>query len=406
MDGLRQGGGLVSAPWRTGRTAAALAVTFLVLAACAAQAQNYNEETIYSFRGSPDGANPYGGVTQDSAGNLYGTTYQGGHYNLGTVFKLDTAGKETVLHSFGGQQDGAYPMGVTLVLDSAQNLYGTTSDGGGGYGVIFTMNARGKETVLRILKQWNGATPYASVIRDADGNVYATAAAGGGENGGVVFKVTGVRKGKILHSFMGGEYGRYPEAPLVEDAKGNFYGTTYYGGSCCGIVFKLNKNGSETPLHSFTSGNGVDGFYPEAGLVLDGAGNLYGTTSQGGVGGINGGAVFKVDTAGNETVLHTFDGADGWSPGFGSLLRDSDGNLFGTTQGSGTGCQETCGSVFELTPKSGGGWTATVLYTFSGGSDGGAPLAGLIQDGAGNLYGTTSAGGAYGYGVVFKLSPK
>jgi uncharacterized repeat protein (TIGR03803 family) len=392
VDDLRQSRTLVSASWQAGSTAAALAAMFLVLAACAAQGQNYKEETIYSFRGSPDGANPYGGVAQDSAGNLYGTTYQGGHYNLGTVFKLDTAGKETVLHSFGGQQDGAYPMGVTLVLDSAQNLYGTTSDGGGGYGVIFKMNAKGKETVLRILKQWNGATPYAGVIRDADGNVYATAAAGGGENGGVVFKVTGVRKGKILHSFMGGNYGRYPEAPIVQDAEGNFYGTTYHGGGeDVGTVFKLNKNGSETPLHSFRTENGLDGYYPEAGLVLDAAGNLYGTTSQGGVGGSNGGTVFKMDKAGNETVLHTFEGSDGWSPGFGSLLRDSDGNLFGTTQGSGTGCQETCGSVFELTPKSGGGWTATVLYTFSGGSDGGAPLAGLIQDGAGNLYGTTSA---------------
>jgi len=380
---------------------------FLVLAACAAQAQNYNEETIYSFRGSPDGANPYGGVAQDSAGNLYGTTYQGGHYNLGTVFKLDTAGKETVLHSFGGQQDGAYPMGVTLVLDSAQNLYGTTSDGGGGYGVIFKMNAKGKETVLRILKQWNGATPYAGVIRDADGNVYATAQAGGGENGGVVFEVTGVRKGKILHSFMGGKYGRYPEAPIVQDAKGNFYGTTYYGGSTdscagCGIVFKLNKNGSETPLHSFTCANGVDGCLPEAGLVLDAEGNLYGTTSEGGVGGSNGGTVFKVDTAGNETVLHTFEGSDGWFPGFGSLLLDSQGNFYGTTEEGGEGGANGYGVVFKIDST----WKESVLYSFTGGEDGSTPMAGLIQDKAGNLYGTTAEGGAYGYGVVFKLSPK
>ncbi len=400
MDDLRQNRTSVSASWQARSTAAALAAMFLVLAACAAQAQNYNEETIYSFRGSPDGANPYGGVAQDSAGNLYGTTYQGGHYNLGTVFKLDTAGKETVLHSFGGQQDGAYPMGVTLVLDSAQNLYGTTSDGGGGFGVIFKMNAKGKETVLRILKQWNGATPYAGVIRDANGNVYATAAAGGGEDGGVVFKVTGVRKGKILHSFMGGMYGMYPEGPVVQDAKGNFYGTTHGGGDEDeGIVFKLNRNGSETPLHSFTCTNGVDGCLPEAGLVLDAAGNLYGTTSRGGVGGSNGGTVFKMDKAGNETVLHTFEESDGWSPGFGSLLLDSDGNLYGTTEEGGA---NGYGVVFEVDSTG----KESVLYSFTGGEDGSTPMAGLIQDRAGNFYGTTAEGGAYGYGVVFKLSPK
>ena len=400
MDDLRQSRSSVFASWQAGRTAAALAVTFLILAACAAQAQNYTEETIYSFRGSPDGANPYGGVAQDSAGNLYGTTYEGGPHNLGTVFKLDTAGKETVLHSFAGQRDGAYPMGVTLVLDSAQNLYGTTSDGGGGYGVIFKMNAKGKETVLRILKQWNGATPYAGVIRDANGNVYATAAAGGGENGGVVFKVTGVGKGKILHSFIGGKYGRYPEAPIVQDAKGNFYGTTYYGGTYQeGIVFKLNKNGAETLLHSFTCANGVDGCFPEAGLVLDAAGNIYGTTSQGGVGGSNGGTVFKMDKAGNETVLHTFEESDGWSPGFGSLLLDSDGNLYGTTEEGGA---DNYGVVFKIDSTG----IESVLYSFTGGGDGSTPWAGLIKDSAGNFYGTTAEGGAYGYGVVFKLSPK
>ncbi len=398
MDDLRQRRSSVSASWRAGSTAAALAVTFLVLAACATQAQNYNEETIYSFRGS-DGASPYGGLAQDSAGNLYGTTYQGGYHNLGAVFKLDTAGKETVLHSFGGQQDGAYPMGVTLVLDSAQNLYGTTSDGGG-YGVIFKMNAKGKETVLRILKQWNGATPYAGVIRDANGNVYATAAAGGGENGGVVFKVTGVRKGKILHSFMGGKYGRYPEAPIVQDAEGNFYGTTYHGGGeDVGTVFKLNKNGSETPLHSFRTENGLDGYYPQAGLVLDAAGNLYGTTSQGGVGGSNGGMVFKMDKAGTETVLHTFEESDGWYPGFGSLLLDSQGNLYGTTEEGGA---DNYGVVFKIDSTG----NESVLYSFTGGEDGSTPWAGLIKDRAGNFYGTTAEGGAYGYGVVFKLSPK
>jgi uncharacterized repeat protein (TIGR03803 family) len=374
----------------------ALAVVLLATVAVAAQArksQTYKEEVLYSFRGSPDGAFPGGGLVRDSAGNLYGTTYEGGPHNFGAVFKLDTTGKETLLHSFADQADGAYPMSVTLILDSAGNLYGTTYEGGGGYGVIFKMDAKGRETVLRIFKQWNGSGPFAGVIRDAMGNVYATTINGGSAGGGVVFKVTGPRKGKVLHDFVGYSYGYYPVAPLVQDTRGNFYGTTTGDN---GIVFKLNERGKETVLYTFTGE--PDGSLPYAGLILDAEGNLYGTTVFGGTS--NYGTVFKLDTTGKETVLYSFTGTpDGSQPGFGSLVMDAEGNLYGAT---GEGGSSNVGTVFELDTIG----KETVLYSFTGGKDGGTPGAGLIWDTTGNLYSTTGRGGDYGYGTVFRLTPQ
>jgi uncharacterized repeat protein (TIGR03803 family) len=221
----------------------------------------------------------------------------------------------------------------------------------------------------------------------------------------------------MLHKFTGNSDGILPEALLVADKAGNLYGTAYVGGANgVGIVFKVSLSGKETILYTFTGGS--DGCYPYPGVILDSAGNLYGVTSEGGDGFCNSGdgVVFEVDTAGNETVLHTFNGGDGAIPAS-ALLFDSQGNLYGTTAygGGGSGCGNLgCGTVFELSPGSGGEWSETVLYSFcslSNCADGQEPDTGpLVRDSAGNLYGTTYFGGAYPNcnggdtcGVVFKL---
>ena len=235
---------------------------------------------------------------------------------------------------------------------------------------------------------------------------------------------------QVLHSFnQNGTDGFYPSAGLIFDAAGNLYGTTPAGGSgCvpyfgCGTVFELTPTAyvgwTERVLYSFCVGNCDDGSQPFAGLIFDAAGNLYGTTHRGG--GFNLGTVFKLSPNGNggwtETVLHSFSyGTDGIYPSAG-LIFDATGNLYGTTTegGTGSGCgNDGCGTVFELSPNGNGGWTETVLYSFcsqTNCTDGATPVAGLILDAVGNLYGTTNAGGnffsncPYLCGTVFKLSP-
>jgi uncharacterized repeat protein (TIGR03803 family) len=223
------------------------------------------------------------------------------------------------------------------------------------------------------------------LIQDAAGILYGTTTQGGPYPLGVVFKLSPSGTETVLHSFTGGGDGSGPFAPLILDAAGSLYGTTSNGGGSsqclngCGTVFRLSLTGTETILYSFTGG--ADGNEPRAGLVWDPAGDLYSTT---------------IDDA--ETVLHSFTGgADGREPLYAGLVRDAAGNLYGTTWFGGSPDQ---GVVFKLSPSG----TETILHTFTG-ADGAQPIAGLIQDAAGNLYGTTSKGGAYGHGVVFRLTP-
>jgi uncharacterized repeat protein (TIGR03803 family) len=379
---------------------------------------------LHSFAGGTDGSQPLAGLVLDAQGNLYGTTCCGGGNNgRGTVFEVDAAGQETVLHSFTGTAgDGANPA-AALVLDSQGNLYGTTKDGGNlacgggsGCGTVFKIDTTGQETVLYSFTGTggDGAYPIGGLALDSAGNLYGTTEYGGdpacntGGGCGTVFEIASTGQESVLYSFTetGGD-GAVPAAGLVRDSQNNLYGTTEYGGNLacysgglggCGTVFEVASTGTETVLHQFSFS---DGGFPVARLVRDSQGNLYGTTTSGGHYGV-GGTVFEFAATGQESVLYSFSGTggDGESPEA-SVVRDSLGNLYGTTTlGGDLACNggSGCGTVFML---SGSG--ETLLYTFTG-ANGAAPVAGLVRDTQGNLYGTTMNGGANDLGTVFKLT--
>ena len=380
-----------------GPALAALLTLMLVLAP-PTRAQTFN--LLHQFKSGPGGINPADGVVLDAKSNLYATTLNDGAFASGTVFKMSAAGKEKVLYSFTGTGgDGASPAYGTLVRDSSGNLYGTTPGGGinnqvclFSCGTVFKVDATGKETVLYRFTGTggDGYVPWAGLVRDPAGNLYGMTPYGGAYNWGTVFKIDPTGKETILYAFTGGSAGGYPWAGLIRDAKGNLYGTTLF----LGTVFKLDPTGTETILHTFTGS--PDGAEPQSGLIRDSAGNLYGTTASGGTGDY--GTVFKVSAQGLETVLYSFTGgADGGGPRDGSLVRDSAGNLYGTTREGGS---SDFGVVFKLDTSG----TETVLHSFSG-SDGKIPYGTLVRDKTGNLYGTTYEGGAYGGGVVFKIAP-
>jgi len=359
-------------------------------------------QVLYRFQNSPDGSQPWADLVRDSAGNLYGTTYQGGA-NMGTVFKVDSNGKETVLYTFPNSvgSDGAKPFSP-LILGNAGNLYGTTAAGGGAFdsGTVFRINKPGTETVVY---SFHGQLPVSGLLRDAAGNLFGTTVTGGDSGNGTVFQLDKSGKETVLYSFAGGTDGSAPHGRLVRDATGNLFGTTStgagsgcYGGQGCGSVFKLDRTGKKTVLHKFSGGK--DGSLPYAGLIRDAAGNLYGTTSEGGA--FDKGTVFKLDRASKQTVLYNFTGGkDGAGPGYGPVVRDAAGNLYGTTAGGGAFGK---GTVFKLDATG----REIVLHSFAGGSDGEQPVAGLIRDAVGNFYGTTLFGGdAANDGVVFKITP-
>lgn len=382
--------------WKS--TSAVLALLCVLLLGAVRPAQAQTETVLYSFAGIPDGANPVAGVTLDAAGNLYGTTDNGGTSGLGTVFKLAPDGKETVLYSFTGQAEGENPY-AGLALGKKGYLYGATiySGDSGSYGTLFKVSPKGAHTLLYAFTGGaDGADPYGeNLILDKAGNLFGTGYSGGTSEEGVVFELSASGTESVLYSFTGGTDGGRPYAGVVEDKQGNFYGTTMQGGAFgLGTVYKLTPTGTETVLHSFAGGS--DGATPHGGVILDNKGNLYGTTADGGS--ANAGIVFKVSPSGNETVLYTFAGGpDGATPTAG-LVRDKSGNLYGTTYSGGNA---NGGTVFEISPSG----THTVLHTFTGGADGAEPEAGLILDKQGNLYGTTIGGGSFGIGVVYKVIP-
>jgi len=416
------------------------------------------EKMLHSFSNNgKDGTNPSASLIFDKSGRLYGETEVGGVYGDGTVFELRKnchgQWKEEVLHSFNGN-DGTSP-GGSLVFDKAGRLYGTTAVGGAsgcsgyGCGTVFELipgaNGQWSEKVLYSFSgHADGGWPRGGVIFDAAGNLFGATDCGGAYSGcgacgcGTVFELVRGAKGKwteeVLYSFDGGFDGEYPQSGLILDAQGNLYGTTgaggYYG---AGTVFELVRGShgdwTEKVLHGFTYDNYGEGVVdPWASLVFDAAGNLYGTTAQGGAfwqgcAGFGCGTVFQLKHHKGGTwtfnVLHSFGGnGDGTGP-YANVILDDSGDLYGTTYGggaNGSGCVPNwgCGTVFELTKQTDGGWTAKILHSFQNGKDASNPFSGLIRDQAGDLFGAGFYGGAhasscplpsYGCGGVFEITP-
>jgi len=377
-------------------------VLFLVGLAFPSQAQTFS--VLYTFIGKRDGGEPGGPspLLMDKGGNLFGTASIGGDMNCGrilgcgTVFELDPTGKESVLYILNEQY--SFPIG--LVMDGKGNLYGVTNGGGEfGNGAVYTLKVSPNST-RKVLYSFSGGVdgslPF-GLVQDTSGNLYGGTVAGGAYGCGTVFKVDLHGTETVLYSFSGGADGDDPQSTLLLDGAGNLYGTTEYRGLFRNVtVFKIDSAGKESVLYSFSGG--ADGGAPShGGVVADAEGNLYGTTDFGGDVGCSCGVVYKLDTDGNQHVLHTFTGgADGKYPN--AVTLDSAGNLFGTTFAGGT-TQD--GTVFEVDASG----KETVLYSFTGGADGAFPDVGLLRDTKGNLYGTTNSGGTYYVGTVFKIAP-
>lgn len=375
--------------------AIALLSALLVSAVMPTRAQTLT--VLHGFGSAPDGSNSRASLIRDQQGNFYGTTAGGGGTGYGTVFMMSASGVEKVLYSFPGNgTNGESPWG-SLVRDSQGNLYGTTFYGGYGSGTVFMTTRAGAETVLHNFTAGaDGADPWAGLLRDAQGNLYGTTLYGGLYNCGTVFKVTPSGIESVLHTFVCAD-GAYPVGGLVQDAAGNLYGTTNAGGAYgYGAVFKLTLSGTLSVLYSFAGGG--DGNAPYGTLVRDAQGNLYGTTYLGGV--YNHGTVFEVFPSGVERVFHSFtqSGVDGGGP-VGDLVQDSNGVLFGTTSNGGS---YTYGTIFMVIPASN---IYRPLYSFTGGADGGRPDGGLVVDAQDNLYGITQFNGTYGGGAAFRLVP-
>ncbi|HEX8816142.1 MAG TPA: choice-of-anchor tandem repeat GloVer-containing protein [Terriglobales bacterium] len=339
---------------------------------------SWTESVLYQSLAGPGPYNIRPGVIVDAAGNLYATSLHGGTYDHGTVFELVNNGggnwSEITLYSFIGDSDGSYPVGG-LVFDSVGNLYGTTTYGGSGYGVVFVLSPN--------------------------------------QNGGWTENV--------IHEFSGAD-GSYPDhSSLIFDSSGNLYGVTAQGGKgdCyiwakgCGVVFELtpNENGAwtETVLYEFSDGK--NGSNPESTLLFDSAGKLYGTTLAGGLDG--NGVVFRLTPDGNGnwsfSVLHHFKGGtDGANP-YAGLIFDSVGNLYGSTMDGGEGsCSDNrapgCGTIYELIQDASGTWFDHILFRFPG-KPAANPISELVFDAYGNLYGTDAASTSKGFGGVFELTP-
>jgi uncharacterized repeat protein (TIGR03803 family) len=400
------------------------------------------ETVLYSFgKNARDADQPRAGVIFDSAGNLYGTTFEGGREGFGAIYELSPVigggWSEAVLFSFGDRDGYAEAWGpqASLLFDGAGSLYGTRGAYGDGMVFELTLNGSGgwTETPIFRFDGKNGDYPESALIMDSAGNLYGTTNSGGAGGYGVVFElIKGASRWteKVLHSFMPNKHdGLNPNSgSLVMDSAGNIFGTTESGGnnvsrvcqSGCGTVFELSPTGdgrwTEKLLQSFDD-NGTDGIFPQAGVIFDRAGNLYGTTTEGGAGSckadnelVGCGTLFKLSPAGDgswsEAILHGFQGTDTdgqWPQGGAGLVMDGAGNIYGTT---GLGGAYNSGTVFEFSPVQSGGWTESILHNFEdNGIDGSGPDTNLVFDSAGNLYGTTASGGSLGDGVVYEVTP-
>lgn len=408
------------------KNASGLLVVLLALSSSSFAANT--EKQLHSFNGTW-GSEPSGPLVFDAAGNIYGVAESGGTYGGGVAFMLSKNASggwtESVLHNFGNSKvdDGKTPL-LNLIFDSSGNLYGVTLSGGThGVGTVYELSPGGggkwTESVLynfngKIGSSSNdGADPEAGLVFDSPGNLYGTTTLGGNSQKGVAYELSPDAGGSwdetVIWEFGSGSDGANPNGVLIFDAAGNLYGTTENGGeNNYGTAFELIFSGgawTESILYEFGSTSN-DGIYPLCSLAFGPDGYLYGTTTGGGTKGY--GTVFKlsppVEGVSEETILHNFEGGNyGFDPEEEQLIFDSSGNLYGTTFEGGA---HGAGIVFELSSSPSGHWTEKLVHAFGVGSDGDAPFSGLTLDSAGNLYGTTlGGGGAGGYGLVYEITP-
>lgn len=351
---------------------------------------------LHNFTGGTgDGQDSTAEVTLDSAGNIYGTTEGGGANSGGVLFELAPGGSETLLHSFGASGDGSLPDGA-VTIESNGDIIGTASEGGtDSNGTIWKLAAGGTYTTLHSFTTDEGSLVRGKLVQDKKGNFYGTALFGGSTGDGTVFKYNPARgKLTIVHTFNGND-GEFPEHGVIRDGSGNLYGVTAFGGSGGeGTVYEIAKDGTFTTLHNF--GTGSDGGFLYGGLAIDKSGNLYGSTVSYGANGQ--GTVFMIAPGGTLTTLYSFtNGTDGGAPE-GDMLRVGRSLYSTATTGGDPTCG--CGGVYEITPTG----KEKMRHAFTS-STGSGYSAGLT-DNLGTLYGTTAGGGNAGDGVVFSLTRK
>jgi len=404
----------------------ALSSTLAVLVLCGALAGSAAAGTkvIYSFGGDADGEYIDSDLVMDSAGNIYGTSVQGGEFGGGTVFELrPSAGGwvHTVLYSFTGGADGGEPYkGVTL--DAQGNLYGTAVTGGtgqgceGGCGVVYKLTKSGTSWTQSVIHNFtggrDGSGPGSGVTFDKERTLYGMTPTGGAHGLGVVYQMkpdlNGGWKFSVIHAFTGGQDGSNGSAGrLILDKAGNLYGVATTGGANGkGVAFRLTRAASgHSFLQTLYAFKGQpDAGFPYGGLTFDALGNLYGTTYYDGKNNL--GAVYELTSnngAWSERVLYSFEGGSDGSNSISNLVFDGVGNLYGTTSEGGAGC--SCGVIFKLAPGANGKWTESVVYRFQGAPDGGFAYNGMVGDTAGNFYGTTVHGGFSDDGTIYKFNP-
>ena len=397
------------------RTLQVVFLTLLFVASSAAQ----TFKVFHSFSFT-DGSSPNGDLLRDSEGNFYGTTQFGGSSNRGLVFELDAKGNETILYTFTGGADGGIPIG-RVIRDSASNLFGITSPGGDptcSCGTVFKLTKSGTLKVLHSFKggkdgAQNEGQPELGLVM-VNGDLYGSASFGGvsgcdGSLGcGVLFKVTPSGKETVLHRFTGQAEGAFPQ-DLISDQAGNIYvasGGSYMQGNA-GTIFKLDTTGKLTTLYTFPGG--TDGVSPRWRLLRTANGVFYGVTQFGGdatdckVASSGCGVVFAVNAADKERVVHTFGKPPGGEEPSGGLL-DVAGTFYGVTVYGGTvnsNCTFGCGVAYRVSNSG----KYSVLYRFTGGSDGALPSGSLTEDASGNVYGATDSGGNGNNGVIYEITP-
>jgi uncharacterized repeat protein (TIGR03803 family) len=351
---------------------------------------------LKSFNYATDGTNPYGHLVLGKDGNFYGINYGGGANGAGTIFKFTPGGNFTVLHAMNKTTDGGNSYG-SLTEGKDGNLYGITYSGGTyGYGTIFKISKSGGSTfkVLRHLNATDGTYSQSDLIQAKDGNFYGMCYGGGANNNGTIFKITPDGKYTVLKSLSSPKDGSFPYGNLMQNSDGFLYGMARSGGANnAGTIFKISTSGSFSVIHSLIGA--TEGSTPNGGLVKGKDGNLYGMTYSDGP--YKSGTVFKVTTAGKLTVLAAFDGSAKGSAPYESLIKGADSAYYGTTSAGG---KYSYGTIFKIC-----GGITTVLHSFDRNTDGGRPKGSLVLASNGSFYGTTTEGGSKGYGTIFKITP-